>query len=56
MSDTVSDFLLRRQAVEYGIPAVSSPDTLRLIVENMDADLTGEKPLELSECLEGNLC
>ncbi|MFY9451273.1 MAG: hypothetical protein WAQ09_05980, partial [Bacillota bacterium] len=51
-----SDFLLRRQAVEYGIPAVSSPDTLRLIVENMDADLTGEKPLELSECLEGNLC
>ena len=50
-----SDFLLRRQAVEYGIPAVSSPDTLRLIVENMDADLT-EKPLELSECLEGNLC
>lgn len=47
-----SDFLLRRQAVEYGIPAVSSPDTLRLIVENMDADLTGEKPLELSECLE----
>lgn len=50
------DFLLRRQAVEYGIPTVTSLDTLRLITENMDIDLTECKPYELKEYLGGRIC
>ena len=43
------DFILRRQAVEYGIPTISSPDTLEAILAGMDAFLEPFVPKSLLE-------
>ncbi len=48
---TREDFLLRRQAVEYGIPTISSPDTLKAVLDGMQATL--KAPLSLNEYLGG---
>ncbi len=48
---TRENFLLRRQAVEYGIPTISSPDTLKAVLEGMQATL--KAPLSLNEYLGG---
>ncbi len=43
------DFILRRQAVEYGIPTISSPDTLEAIMAGMEANLQPWIPKSLLE-------
>lgn len=45
------DFNLRRQAVEYGIPTISSIDTLNALIEGIDA--FDSMPLSLQEYLKG---